>query len=297
MTGVRHFRLKTKLTLLTASLLALVAWQRWAVGGLENPIARAQQPNRTDAAEPPQDADENPVHALALAAAGMDAGELRQQLQFLPVADLRSEAGQLLLRRWVDLNPREAIGWVESLADTAARQQLLPVAALAWSESDFPAALIWARSVTEGADQLRLIADLGHELVRTDPVGALDLAALLPETGARDEMELHAVRQWAGQDAAAATAWATRQPPGLKRERALAAVAVAMAEADAPRAAQMLTENMQPGPESYRAAIGIVQRWARADYPAALEWVRRFPNGSLRAAALAALAEIPRHTI
>jgi hypothetical protein len=287
---------KIILTLLVATVLAFAAWQRCAVGGFGIRTVRIQAPGYTPAASAAGTEPEDSSLSLAVAAAEMDADELRQHLQVLSSEDLPSEAGQLLLRRWVALSPLDATRWVEALTDGAARRRLLPVAALAWSEADLPAALVWARSVTEGPDQYRLLADLGKELVRTDPVGALDLASLLPPGDVRDEVELHAVRQWASVEASAATDWAARQPSGIKREQSLAAVAVAMAESDAPGAARLLAEHMRPGPEYQRAAIGIVQRWVRSDQHGARHWVESFPTGALRATAFATLADFRPNT-
>lgn len=235
--------------------------------------------------------EETPATILSRLVREMDVAELRGHLRDLVGAEVRGEAGHLLLRRWVELDPPAATRWVDELDDAEARRELSSAAALAWSERDIAAALAWARSLPRGETSDRVINELGIEIARTDPVLSLNLAADLPEGGARHALELHAAGQWALLDSEAAKNWAANLASGNRRDEALAAVTLAIASEDGEGAARFLVEKMSVGPESYRAVIGVVQRWAQTDYFAALRWVERFPAAPLRETALAVLAE------
>lgn len=236
--------------------------------------------------------EETSATILSRLVAQMDVIELRGHLRDLALEDLRGEAGQLLVRRWSQLDPESAVRWAAEMNDAAARQILCSAAALAWAERDMTSALAWAQSLPRGETSDRLLNALGLEIARTDPVLSLELAAKLPEGDTRNALELHAARQWAGLDPRAAKDWAAALPPGNRREQVLAAVTLAIAGADGEGAARFLVESMSPGPESYRAVIGVVQRWAQTDYPGALKWVERFPPTPLRETALAVLSEL-----
>ncbi len=256
-------------------------------------VDRAAAPAVASATTPIEDSEEEqtPATILSRLVAEMDVAELRDHLRDFVGADLRGEAGHLLVRRWVEWDPPAAVHWVAQLDDAAARRELSSAAALAWSERDSMAALAWALSLPPGEISERVSNDLGFELARTDPVLSLNLAAGLPEGDARQALELHAARQWAVLDSQAAKDWAANLSSGNRREEALAAVTLAIASEDGAGAARFLLEKMSVGPESYRAVIGVVQRWAQTDYPAARKWVERFPATPLRETALAALAE------
>ncbi len=260
---------------------------------LRHSVHRGAPPAVASASTPIADREdeETPASILARLVAEMDVAELCDHLRDLAPADLRGEAGRLLVRRWVELDPATATRWVAQLDDAEARRELSSAAALAWSERDIAAALAWARSLPRGETSDRVINDLGIEIARTDPVLSLNLAADLPEGDARHALELHAARQWAFLDSEAAKNWAAKLSSGNRRDEALAAVTLAIASEDGEGAARFLVEKMSVGPESYRAVIGVVQRWAQTDYLAALKWVERFPATPLRETALAVLAE------
>lgn len=235
--------------------------------------------------------EEMAASILARLVSEMDVAELCDHLRDLAPADLRGEAGRLLVRRWVELDPATATRWVAQLDDTEARRELSSAGALAWSERDMTAALAWAQSLPRGESSERVINDLGFEIARTDPALSLDVAGKLPEGEARDALELHALHQLTLWDVDAAKTWAASVPPGNKREQALAAVVISMASEDAEGAARFLVEKMVVGPESFRTVIGVVQRWAQTDEQAVRNWVEGFPPASLRETARLVLAE------
>lgn len=252
-------------------------------------------PVLTDVGSDAEDEDSN--EALARSVAGMDRDELIRRLSDLPLEDLRGNLGRLLVRRWAELDPASAGWWATQLGDVEASHELSTAVALAWSERDLPGSLEWARSLPAGDLQSRVLTELGVELARIDPVASMRLAVALPASGSRDGILLHALHQWAGQDAETSQNWTLQLSLGPLREQALAAVATVMANQNGESAARFAVGQLLPGPEQDRAVIGIIQRWAQLDYDPAAAWVASFPQTPLRENAIAVLAGFaPGHT-
>lgn len=191
-----------------------------------------------------------------------------------------SQEQEPLIRRWASENPSAAAAWAEKQADPAVRQEALNQVALAWAESDLSKAIEWATSLPADGAKNVVLRNLGYEAARTEPLAALALASSLPPDCDRDALLVHAVSQWSGDDAQAATEWACKIKELPLRERVLAAIATAMADQNPETAVVLATQALWPGPSQNQAAIAIVQRWTQQDPQRAASWVTEFPEGA-----------------
>jgi hypothetical protein len=124
----------------------------------------------------------------------------------------------------------------------------------------------------------------------------LEVASYIQPGAERDELLSHAITEWglAGQSSEAMR-WAQQIPDQALREKLLAALAVASAEAQGEAAAAMVATGLTPGPLQERTAVQVAQRWAQIAPEAAAEWVAGFPEGPIRSAAMASLEAIRRN--
>jgi len=219
----------------------------------------------------------------------MSEAEVCKWLANLTNQDLTGNTGRLLLRRWVDLNPAAAINWVTQLGDPAIHQELVDVAAIAWSENDMPNALAWVESLPEDATKNQALADLGYEVARDDPVVAMQIATQLPASDYADSLLLHALAQFSSADPGQSQQLALSLPEGSLRDQALSTVATVQARQDGAGAAQFAVEYIPPGAGLDRAVIGVVQLWAQNNLTDAAFWVQSFPASPIRDLAVQSL--------
>ena len=187
-------------------------------------------------------------------------------------------------RRWSFVpgaDARFAVAWSRSK-----RRAALEQVAIAWANTDLPAASSWVRALPENEGKHAAILAPAYETARTEPVAALVLTSSLPPTRERDDLLVHAVSQWAGTDSTTAAAWALEVADPTLQERRVAAVAFASAEQDGATAATRAANALGPGAEQNRATVSIVQRWAQATPQAAAYWVSQFPDIPSRVASV-----------
>jgi len=276
------------------------------------PISNAA-PTRRAASHSLQSTQEaQPIHARLLAAIESETDSDRRSEAFeravesvsdveLPALldslalDVNPEAAEmslLLLRRWAESDPVTAAAWTSQMPENPGRRAALEQVAIAWANIDLSAAAAWVQALPEGDSKQAATFALAYEAAPTEPVTALELASTLPATRERDDLLVHAISQWAGTDSATASAWAMQVADPTLRERLVAAVAVASAEADGAGAATLAANALGAGEEQNRAAVSIVQRWAQTSPQAAAAWVAQFPDIPSRAVAVENLLAI-----
>jgi hypothetical protein len=202
------------------------------------------------------------------------------------------DLGQLLVRRWAELDPSGAAGWLQSLPEGPFRSGAVRQVCIAWANVDLKSAARWVQGLENVDDRERGMVDIGYEAARSDPVMALSLGAGLPATRERNELLVHAASQWGAVDAPAARAWAESVSDAVLRDELLATIAVAVAEADGGAAAELVASGVSPGSQQDRAAISVVQRWAVDDPQAVADWVLQFPETDVRDAAVRNLVQV-----
>lgn len=198
----------------------------------------------------------------------------------------------LLVRRWAESDPQAAATWTLQHSEIPVNRAALEQVAIAWANSDLPAATSWVRTLPQDSGKITATLALAYESARTEPVVALELASGLSPTRERDDLLVHAVSQWAATDSTRATAWAMNVADPLLRQRLVASVAIAVADQDATAAATLAVSGLAQGEEQNRATVSIVQRWAQRSPQAAAFWISQFPNIPLREVALQNLLAI-----
>jgi hypothetical protein len=197
-----------------------------------------------------------------------------------------TEAFQAVLRRWSMADPVSAAAWAGQLSAATSRRMALRIVAIEWAGVDMQAATAWVREMPDPAETKELLRAVSAEAVRTDPVEALHLAVELSEGEDGDETIRRAAMEWASKDTAGAMEWAKTIPDQGLRHAVLAAELVAWAETAPETAAGHALETLPAGRLLDDTVVSIVQRWAQSDARAAAAWVERFPESSLRAAAI-----------
>lgn len=214
------------------------------------------------------------------------AGEtVASHLKTVPEVDLGGDHAHELFDSLATINPLEAAEWARKLGDKELRKSYMRLAAIRWINSSphDPAALLCWASKLNAADHADVITAAGGELVRTDPIRALGLAAELPAGRERDEWVGRAAAEWTVTDQAAAAEWVARIEDDDFRQQITSQVVAAAAEQDPARAAGIALAAMTPGEVQDRAVVSVVARWVQSDPQAAAEWVVSFPSeGSIR---------------
>ena len=133
----------------------------------------------------------------------------------------------------------------------------------------------------EGKAREEIMAAVGSEAVRSDPLEALLMGFELPASAAQADLIRRAAAEWAATDRDNAVAWAQQIKDQGLRQLVTEQIVVASAEADPLSAATIALQQMTPGVEQDRALVSIVQRWVQTDPDLASSWVREFPGGEL----------------
>ncbi len=148
---------------------------------------------------------------------------------------------------------------------------------LHWAASDFPAALAWAQGQTD--EQTRETALKAVIEVRGDgnPVEALEMAK-----GLKGEKQSGAISKvlskWAGQDPAAAAAWASAEPGHAADLQKVAAI---WAKKDAAGASQWIN-GMPDGVGKDELLGGVVHQLSNDKPGLAAEWITGIGDNNLR---------------
>jgi hypothetical protein len=154
-----------------------------------------------------------------------------------------------------------------------------------WARN-FPAeALAWLQNARDGKQRFAIAEIVFPQLAQTNAAEAVALA----EKSIGGSTNIAALglmgnlaQQWAGQDEKAASAWALAQPPGDQRDQLVQCIAFVESKSDPAQAAQLISQQIPPGPIQSEAAISVVHQWALQDASAALAWAQSFPPGDLR---------------
>lgn len=175
----------------------------------------------------------------------------------LPESYGKSAAAESAARAWVQQDAAAALRWVLAAPDPAAahalrravaselvrdnppatldrlkalpatergRDEMLGIAAAAWSRRDFAAAVAWLRSQPDDPLRQRMTASVAFEIAQRSPDQAIALAESLP-SGRDRWLVFSAIAQtWIVKDPKAAVTWATQLPPGEARDAAFAGV-------------------------------------------------------------------------
>jgi len=210
----------------------------------------------------------------------LTAAELKAALEKLSTdtEPKATEMRKLLVRRWSELDPSDAVAWAAQFPESPIRNDVLEQIAIAWINSNPLHCVNWLQGLPDGESKRLATLGAAYEVARVDPLTALSLASELSPGSDRDAVVEHAVSQWASQDLVTAEGWVKQISDPELREQLLAAAAIAAAAGNAPEAASLIATSLASGGTQSRAAVSITQRWAQSAPLDAAAWISQFPE-------------------
>jgi hypothetical protein len=164
-----------------------------------------------------------------------------------------------------------------------------------WAAKYPEAALASVLKLPPGNDRDEALASVCLGLAETDPADAVETAQGLHLENQPGDVMGNLVQQWATADVSSALDWANDQPPGAQRDSLMSRVAFVLSQAAPSDAANLVTEQIPPGPAQDEAVMTVVNQWGNQDLAAAAAWVKNFPEGPLQARAVAELEGIAQY--
>jgi hypothetical protein len=209
-----------------------------------------------------------------------------EALAKMPKPAAARELATVLMRLWAAAAPADMAQWLASSPLGPERERGVLSLATLWAGKDFEAAQAWGKSLETPAERAAALLAVAYEVVRDQPLLALNLAVGLTATPERDAFLIEGARQWAINDPEAAAKWAGQIEAGLSRANLISAIATAWGEADPDAAAKFAVQELPSGKPQEDAVVGILQRWALQDPEKAMAWLAEFPEGELRESGL-----------
>lgn len=167
--------------------------------------------------------------------------------------------------------------------------------------ADQPAALRelfeMALAIESPAARDKALADVAWNALESDPELAQQAFEQLPaDSPEKIRLIQHSAMRLAEQNPDEALEWADALGTEQEIAAAKGQIALAMAETDPLRAANLLSESGIAGREFDVAVVQVIQRWAAKSAPDAAAWVSSFPQGAAREAGIRIIAEqwLPR---
>jgi hypothetical protein len=152
-------------------------------------------------------------------------------------------------------------------------------------------------------DRMPLTADQKAELARstftiaqTNPTAAIELTLKYQLDNGSGDVLPNLMQLWAQRDFDSALQWAVAQPPGDQRDRIFSHLAFAESQSAPREAADMILEQIPPGPAQQEAALTVLHQWLLQDFSAAKAWADQFPESDFKQRAQAELAAGTAHT-
>jgi len=212
--------------------------------------------------------------------AGVGITEVQAALEYLKSKGYEGKAGELAVRllwHWARRDVEEAAKWVMTMPAGEVRHQAEKNVAI----KDTAAAINWLEQLPEEEGRDVVWRCAAYEIVRTNAALAMEIAIQLPIEKNEKKLIYHVALQWAGSDPEGAAQWTAGLPESALKERVQANIATAWGEKDPVRAAQYAVLSMKKGRAQDDAVVAIVQRWVQRDPEAAAKWVEAFPEGIL----------------
>lgn len=231
-------------------------------------------------------------------------GEMMERVGSLSEPPLLSEARYALATRWAAREPaaaaamlREHAGPLPGMPDGNPEWvDLLGGVAAQWGDADANQAVKWVRSLPDGAAKSEALAQVDYQLRKSvdklaanDPQAAAAWVRGLPADEAVEGAMTSLAKTWAQKDPAAAVAYTASLAPGNARNRATAAAVSTWAFAQPVQAAQWVGQ-LSEGPVRENAMEALLAAWANNDAGAAAQWLQDLPETRSRDVAINAFA-------
>jgi hypothetical protein len=197
-----------------------------------------------------------------------------------------------LLPALIALNPAAAAKLVEATTSEQGREELMRQLIQTWTTSDATAAFTWAGQLADTNEQQRAFIYATKQMAGLDPAAAAATASRYLPADGQDAVMGDIALTWAAKDLAGALNWAASQPVGEQRDEIMARVAFVESSTAPETAANLVIDEIPPGPAQEEAAISVLHQWAIQDFASAKAWAELFPSGPLRDRALAELSRI-----
>jgi hypothetical protein len=223
-----------------------------------------------------------------------DLPEAVDKLQALQTQNPTVVGHELLLRflqRWSENDVHSVADRISKMLPGDERQDAVAALAKTWARQNFAEAAAWVEQLPGSAERQSAQEGMAAETAFTNPLESLKLACTLPSSSTRDDIIARATATWAASAPENAAAWAKQISDETLRQQIISSVAITWGESNPVVARDLAVNSLPSGPVQDRTIVRIVQRWMMTDAPSAAAWVNRFPEGTLRQAALGALEE------
>lgn len=197
-----------------------------------------------------------------------------------PGADLRGSERSLILQAWAERDPLSALSFIQEKGGEDWERE---TAVATWAANDPQAAFAWASTAEDEGDVNNWLLGATRGIAATDPELARDFLGQLE--GRTRSQALDAVTPYVMQYGFDyATSWIAGVGDEGVRNRAAREMARDLANLDPAQAGQW---NAAMTDVETRRDISetVADRWARADLPAAREWVESLPEDTKSEAA------------
>ncbi len=161
------------------------------------------------------------------------------------------------------------------------------------AKKDPESVLVWGQHQANETERKEALTDACFQIAQTDPKRALTLAENFQLNN--DAVLNNIAQQWAAKDLTTAYNWIIHQPAGDQRDALLTGMTFVWSEIEPASAAQLILQQMQPGPSQDEAVMMVLHQWALVDPSSAGSWVQQFPESLLRHRALNELAGLAQY--
>jgi RNA polymerase sigma factor (sigma-70 family) len=208
-------------------------------------------------------------------------GEFLAALEELPNQQGKKSIMALLIARWAESNPADALTWAKNQTNTADRNAYMQAVFTNWPSKDLLAALDAVKQVNEVYMRNNIEADLLARLSSSDPKQALDILRSLPVGQQKSQLYNKIFKSWGGQDPSAALAAVQLLPAGAVRLAALEGVYSGWAGLEATAALRSI-QSLPASAERSRAQQSVLNELAKQDPATAVQFLATLPAGSNR---------------
>lgn len=140
-----------------------------------------------------------------------DGREAAAWLESLRDPELLKDHADTVAREWSETNPREAADWASSLPEDQGRQNAVNAIVNQWTSRDPNGTGEWLNSLPAGEMRDQAVATFSRNLVRYDPLLAIDWAATISsDENTRNQALSSVARSWQSSDPDSANEWITR---------------------------------------------------------------------------------------
>jgi hypothetical protein len=211
-----------------------------------------------------------------------------------PSDERKSDAFENLLPALVKLNPLWAAKFAESMARSRHGEHVLRVVMQTWVMHERENALAWADTLSDPELQWFIVGEGYKQLGQARPAEAIAAYTKKYPASYNYDVVTSIIKGWADSDPEAAVSWLNVHPVDAEANAVRwTAVTSVLAKTNPARAANVVLQNIPPGPDQDEAITTVFYKWAKLDGEGAMRWLAQFPEGSLRQRMIDEMAGFP----